>query len=117
MGRERRGVQRDLVLYGLLKFHSPSLLETLDANIPASRLIQSGCFAAGYSKLALGIVSRSKPRKLTLESHRAAETELLNLFTRAASSVTDVPHDVSIARCSRRQTHRASLQFLAAQTS
>jgi TniQ len=35
-------VKRDLVLYGLLKFHSPSLLETLNPNIPASRLIQSG---------------------------------------------------------------------------
>jgi hypothetical protein len=42
MGRDRPRVKRDLVLYGLLKFHSPSLLETLDPNIPASRLIQSG---------------------------------------------------------------------------
>jgi hypothetical protein len=40
--RDRWRVKQDLVLYGLLKFHSPSLLETLDPNIPASRLIQSG---------------------------------------------------------------------------
>jgi hypothetical protein len=77
----------------------------------------SKSFAAGGSKLALGLVSRSKPRKLTVESHRTAETEPLNLFTRAASSVADVLHDVSIARCSRRQIHRASRQFLAAQNS
>jgi hypothetical protein len=35
-------VKRDLVLYGLLKFHGPSLLETLDPTLSASRLIQSG---------------------------------------------------------------------------
>jgi hypothetical protein len=42
MSRDGWCVKRDLVLYALLKFHSPSLLETLDPNIPASRLIQSG---------------------------------------------------------------------------
>jgi hypothetical protein len=35
-------VKRDLVIYGLLKFHRPSLLQVLDPTISASRLIQSG---------------------------------------------------------------------------
>ena len=211
-GREEWCVKRDLVLYGVLKFHSTSLLETLDPNISSALLIQSGynaeicgigvpeadyhvrLFAAMvaqhlWERLIQGrwrcrhhtkieavlgnperwndedwwlerrlhswpaakswpgtvskarplgpnatvvalpralhpspasdihatvaraslVVSRSKPRKLTVESHRAAETEPLNLFTRAASSVTDVPHDVSIAPWSRRQIHRASV--------
>jgi hypothetical protein len=44
-GRSRNGewtVRRDLVIYGLLRFHEPSLLETLDSGVEASRLIQSG---------------------------------------------------------------------------
>ncbi len=41
-GRDQWRVKQDLVLYGMLKFHSRSLLETLNPNISASRLIQSG---------------------------------------------------------------------------
>ena len=35
-------VKRDLVIYVLLKFHRPSLLQVLDPTISASRFIQSG---------------------------------------------------------------------------